>query len=374
MEKEIVVDLGQEKKYSIFVGSGNLGTLGAKMKELGLKGRVLVITNPQIERLYALPVKKSLVDSGYDVRVLSIPAGEEQKNLKTIAKIYDVLVEGSFDRDTVIVALGGGIVGDMAGFVAATFMRGVRYVQVPTTLLAQVDSAVGGKTGFNHSLGKNMIGAFYQPSLVLIDTLTLQSLPEREIHSGIAEIIKYGLIKKKSLFDQMIKETPDKTYERAKGLLIPQELLVRVITACCTIKAEVVMEDEKEKNIRAILNFGHTFGHAIEAVTEYKRYTHGEAVALGMICACGVSIDKGYIEETVINQLITLYKKINLPFYFEGECDMKKLFGAMKRDKKVKDKAVRLILLKKIGQAVVESFEDDKILAAGFQRICREDK
>ena len=256
-----------------------------------------MVTNPVVGAYYLEPVRNALADAGYDVYVVEIPDGEEYKNFETLKSIYDSLIEFGFDRSSLIVALGGGVVGDIAGFAAATYLRGIPFVQVPTTLLAQVDSSVGGKTGINHEKGKNLIGAFYQPGFVLIDTSTLDTLPEREYLSGLAEVAKYGIVLDGNLFDFM-SANAGKLLDRDK------ESLLTVIKRSCSIKASIVEKDEKEAGLRAVLNYGHTIGHAVETLTCYKRYTHGEAVAIGMAQAARFSEFMGFSGKAETEKII----------------------------------------------------------------------
>lgn len=366
---EINVNLGESKSYSIYIGSGILDKCGSYLKKVGLAGRVLVVTTPQVDRLYGPTVINSLQTAGYQTRLLELPSGEEYKNITTVSRIYDVLIDSSFERNDTILALGGGVTGDLAGFAAATYMRGINYVQVPTTLLAQVDSAVGGKTGFNHHAGKNLVGAFYQPAVVIADIKTLYSLPERELKTGIAEVIKYGLIKSKTFYDFLQKKLADGIYTSKEGLLLKEEDLLQIVEKCCSFKAAIIEKDEKEQSVRAILNFGHTFGHAIETVTDYKKYTHGEAVALGMLSAVELSAAKGYEVEGLFNELIDLYKVLKLPLKLTQGLDKRTLFNLMKNDKKVSAGKMRFVLLKKTGKAVVEELADEELIYTAIESI-----
>lgn len=368
---EIVVNLGEHNSYSIHVGSGILDKCGRYLQEVGLTGRVLVITTPQVDRLYGPTVIKSLQESGYQTRLLQLPTGEEYKNITTVSRIYDVLIDSSFDRQDTILTLGGGVTGDLAGFAAATYMRGINYVHVPTTLLAQVDSAIGGKTGFNHHAGKNLVGAFYQPVLVLCDIKTLYSLPERELKTGIAEVIKYGLIKSKTFYDFLQKKLVNGVYTSKDGLLLKEDDLLQIVEKCCSFKAAIIEKDEKDQNLRAILNFGHTFGHAIETATDYKKYTHGEAIALGMLAAVELSASKGYEVEGLFNELIDLYKILKLPLRLTQSVDKRLIFNLMKNDKKANAGKMRFVLLKKTGKAVVEELEDEELIYNSIESIIK---
>jgi 3-dehydroquinate synthase len=251
-------------------------------------------------------------------------------------------------------------------------MRGINFIQIPTTLLAQVDSSVGGKTAVNHPLGKNMIGVFYQPKLVLADVATLKTLPERELLSGIAEVIKYGLIKDTKFYSYLQRALSNGLYHQKKGLVLSPLTLIEIITACCRMKAWVVEKDEKETGLRAILNFGHTVGHAIEALTKYKKYTHGEAVALGMIAALEISLKKRFIEQTELAKILKIYQKINLPQKLKSRLDPQDIIKTMYHDKKVAKENIRMILLKKIGEATIETIRNESIIIQALKKISGE--
>src|SRR5215510_13354026 len=282
----VTVNLGP-RSYPICLGRGLLSDLGALLREQHLTaGRVAVVTDSVVGKIYRERVVATLAAAGFDVRVIEIPAGEEHKNLAWLAFLYDKLIEGRIERRSPLIALGGGVIGDLTGFAAATFQRGLPFIQVPTTLLAQVDASVGGKTAINHPAGKNLIGAFYQPRLVVIDVDTLKTLPRREFLAGVAEVIKYGVILSPDLFSLLEEDL-------MSFLQLDPSLLTEVIRTCCQLKALVVEEDETEGDYRAILNFGHTLGHAIENATEYKRFLHGEAVAIGMVFAAQLSCKRG---------------------------------------------------------------------------------
>jgi len=304
------------------------------------KTKILIISNPKIFRLYGQQLKRSLKYKKYQVFEKNIPAGEIHKTLNTAEQLYSFLIKNRFTRRDLIIALGGGVVGDLSGFVASTYLRGIEYIQIPTTLLAQVDSSVGGKTAVNHQLGKNLIGAFYQPSLVLIDRTTLNTLPKRELSAGLAEVIKYGIIKDKRFFSKL-----------EESLAITNNLLAK----CCFIKAKIVEKDEKENNLRMILNFGHTIGHALEAETNYQYYLHGEAVALGMIAATYISNQVGLITEIDLNRIIALIKKAKLPTSINYDYDFHKIKKIMEKDKKISSGQVTFVLIDSIGKTVIRN-------------------
>ena len=344
----ITVDLG-ERSYPIVIGDGLLG--GGFDLSTHVNGPdCLVVTNETVEPLYLEALLADL--PGKQVRAISLPDGEAYKTLETVEDILDTLVEGGANRDTTLVALGGGVVGDITGFAAACYMRGVDFVQVPTTLLAQVDSSVGGKTGVNHASGKNLIGAFHQPQVVLIDTDTLKTLPDRELRAGLAEVIKYGAIVDADFFAWLEENIESLLARDAKALAV-------AIQRSCELKAEIVAEDERESGRRAILNFGHTFGHAIERCQGYGDWLHGEAVAAGMVMAGQLSGVEGSDGE----RLETLLERAGLPTR-PPVIASSDLLAAMGMDKKVKRKQLRFVLLRALGDAFVTSEYDSARLDA----------
>ncbi len=347
----VTVDLKQ-RSYPIFIGSGLLNKPG--LLDPYIEGRdVLVVTNESIAPLYLESLQQMLGQNRHSVVVL--PDGEDHKNLTTLNLIFDELVAQRFGRDCILVALGGGVVGDMCGFAAASWQRGVDFIQVPTTLLAQVDSAVGGKTAVNHAGGKNLIGAFHQPLCVLADTDTLRTLPERELSAGLAEVVKYGLIKDPVLFEWL---------ESMAGKLINRDAdsLVHAIKRSCEIKAEVVAADEHERGQRALLNMGHTFGHAIERCAGYGTVLHGEAVAAGSVMAATFSMRLGWISEVDVERIKDLFIRLALPTE-PPAMDAAEFFSAMSLDKKVAAGQIRLVLLRAIGDAeLVADYPGDQLL------------
>jgi 3-dehydroquinate synthase len=346
-----MVELG-ERSYPIVIGSGLLGG-GFDLSACVDGPDCLVVTNETVEPLYLEALTADL--TGKQVRAISLPDGEAYKTLETVEDILDTLIAGGANRDTTVIALGGGVVGDIAGFAAACYMRGVDFIQVPTTLLAQVDSSVGGKTGVNHASGKNLIGAFHQPRAVLIDTETLQTLPDRELKAGLAEVIKYGAIVDADFF-AWLEANVDALLARD-----PQALAV-AIRRSCELKAEIVAEDERESGRRAILNFGHTFGHAIERCQGYGKWLHGEAVAAGMVMAAQLSSGDIALAERIGN----LLERAGLPTR-PPAIDALDLLAAMGMDKKVQQKRLRFVLLRGLGEAFVTSDYDaarlDAVLA-----------
>lgn len=343
-------------EYPVAIGEGLLPSLGAFCAELGLGKRALLVTSESVEDLYGTEARRSLEASGFHVASAVIPDGEEPKTVESLLSLYDACVEGGLDRSSFVVALGGGVVGDTAGFAAATYMRGIDCVQVPTTFLAQVDASIGGKTGVNYRRWKNLIGSFHQPKGVLVDVGTLATLPEREYRSGLAEVVKYGLIADAGLFELCEAEW-SALVERAGGLLRP------VVARCVAIKGRVVEADEKEAGLRAILNYGHTVGHAIEAATEY-RYTHGEAVAIGMVVEGRLSVALGLLEAAVFERSLALLERVGLPTRAEG-VSIEAVFEAMTKDKKARDGRLRFALLDGLGSArVVERVPVDAVVDA----------
>jgi 3-dehydroquinate synthase len=339
----VQVPLGN-RSYAIKVGGGLLARLGAECAQLKLGQRCAVITDANVGRHYARAALKSLAASGFAPVLITVPAGEKSKRLALVEKCHDQLAAHRLERKSFIVALGGGVVGDLAGFVAATYLRGIPFVQAPTTLLAQVDSSVGGKTGVNLKSGKNLVGAFYQPQLVLCDLDTLKTLPKREYVSGLAEVIKYGVICDAVLFAQLERNLP-------KLLQREAATLAAVIARCCEIKADVVGQDETESGLRAILNFGHTLGHAIENSSGYGKFLHGEAIAIGQVAAAKLSHKILGLPSGEVARIENLFVQAGLPVKIKlPAARRKKLFAAMKLDKKVSGGEVRFVLAEKIGK------------------------
>jgi 3-dehydroquinate synthase len=337
------VDLG-DRSYPIYIGAGLLSK--ANLLQQHIKGnQVLVVSNSTIAPLYLAPLRELL--SAYHYSEVILDDGEQHKTLAALNQIYDKLLEDKHNRTTTLIALGGGVVGDMTGFAAASYQRGVNFIQIPTTLLSQVDSSVGGKTGVNHPRGKNMIGAFHQPQCVIADTDTLTTLADRELSAGLAEVIKYGLICDLEFYHWLS--------ANMSGLLYrDQSILVEAIYRSCVNKAKVVASDEREAGIRAILNLGHTFGHAIETAQGYGNWLHGEAVAMGMLLAAELSARLGWISADEVQALRSMLLQAGLPVEPPAmSCDQ--FLSLMAVDKKVLDGQLRLVLLEKIGQAIVTS-------------------
>jgi 3-dehydroquinate synthase len=354
----VPVDL-KERGYSIKIGAGNLECLGEAMVALeplqDVKS-VLVVTDERVGPLYGKQVLSSLKRAGFSPLYHQLPEGEEYKSLESAEQLYTAAIENGLDRQSAVVALGGGVVGDLAGFVASTYMRGISLIQVPTTLLAQVDSSVGGKVAVNHPLGKNMIGAFYQPQLVFIDVHVLETLAPREVRAGLAEVIKYGVIRDGDFFSYL-------EGHLQQILALDEGVLSYVIKKSCAIKARVVEEDEREDGVRAFLNFGHTIGHALEALTFYRNYRHGEAVAAGMVAAAEIAVERGLLEEEEKNRLKKLLDRAGLPVTVPLAGD--EILNILPRDKKARHGRPRFVLPLGLGSVnLFEDVETDEIRAA----------
>ncbi|MDD2555128.1 MAG: 3-dehydroquinate synthase [Syntrophaceticus sp.] len=352
------VDL-KERSYPIKFGAGNLKYLGeamAALQPIQQVKRVFVITNERVGSLYGDIVLESLKQAGFEPFYYQLPDGEEYKSLESADKLYTAAIENGLDRQSAVVALGGGVAGDLAGFVAATYLRGVFLIQVPTTLLAQVDSSVGGKVAVNHPLGKNMIGSFYQPQLVFIDVRVLNTLDLREVRAGLAEAIKYGVIRDGDLFSYL-----EEHLEQI--LALEQDALSYVIQKSCAIKAAIVAEDERENGVRILLNFGHTIGHALEALTSYRIYRHGEAVAVGMVAAAQIAVGRGLLKEEDKNRLEKLLKRAGLPTTVT--IPAVEIINILPRDKKARRGKPHFVLPLALGEVdLFEDVEKDEILAA----------
>ncbi len=357
---KVRVKLG--KGYDIHVGTGTLEGLGKALIELNLTDKALVIVNTTVDKFYGEKVCRSLARAGFNVACEVIPDGEEYKTLPSAARLFDAAAEARLDRRSPVVALGGGVTGDLAGFVAATYMRGLPFIQVPTTLLAQVDSSIGGKVAVNHAKGKNLIGAFYQPTLVWSDLLTLKTLPYRELLTGMAENIKHAVIADRDLFGFIAAKLP--------SILAAEEApLQELVTRSCQVKTNVVEQDETEQGMRAILNFGHTFGHAVENLTGYKRYRHGEAVALGMAAASRMACQLGILSAGDEAEIIALVARAGLPVGGTG-LNPTELYSALAYDKKVIAGEINFVLPLSIGKAEVFSGIKQEDVLQAIRTIC----
>jgi 3-dehydroquinate synthase len=349
--KTLNVDLG-ERSYPIFIGSQLLGK--PELVVPYIRGtQVMIVSNETVAPLYLEQTQAAFRD--FECRTVILPDGEQYKNLQILDRVFDALLTNQFDRHCTLVALGGGVIGDMTGFAAACYQRGVDFIQIPTTLLAQVDSSVGGKTGVNHPLGKNMIGAFHQPRCVVIDTDTLETLEDRQLSAGLAEIIKYGLIRD-SDFVAWLEDNMHKLLARAKA-----EIAYAIETSCQS-KATVVAEDERESGVRALLNLGHTFGHAIETGAGYGVWLHGEAVGTGMLMAADLSMRQGWISPQDVQRVENLIDKALLPTRAPANMDFDRFMSIMAVDKKVRAGKINLVLLRAVGDAFVTSEFDPDLL------------
>ena len=356
--KKIPINL-KERAYDIIVMSDLLDDLTAKLEPF-IKGKsILLVTDSNVEKLYSEKVQKKLKPLATNVKTVVFPAGEKSKNLATMETLYNKAVEAGIDRSSVIIALGGGVVGDVAGFLAATYMRGLDFIQIPTSLLAMVDSSVGGKTGVDLPAGKNLVGAFWQPKTVLIDPLVLKTLPEREIKCGLAEVVKYGMIMDEEFFCFLENHTKE-----LNSLDI--ECYTEVIARCCALKAAVVVDDEREESgLRAILNYGHTFAHAIEVVKGYGDINHGEAVAIGMCMAASLAVADCRLDDAAELRQENLLRALHLPCSIDG-VKASKIYSAMQADKKSINGKLRFVLPDTIGEVTLldEGVEKSKITQA----------
>ncbi len=360
VHRQIDVHLG-ERSYPIYVGSGMLSDLTPTMQKRGLTGRIVLLTDRNVAALYLKQTEKHLRQCGQETHAIVIPAGEAQKSLNRADAIFTEMLKVRVDRKSIMIALGGGVVGDLAGFVAATYHRGIAFVQLPTTLLAQVDSSVGGKVAVNHRLGKNMIGAFYQPALVWIDTDTLSTLSSREIVCGLGEIVKYGIALDKDLFSYLENNLDE-------VLRLSSEHVHHVQSRCLEIKSSIVSQDERESGLRAVLNLGHTLGHAIEAAGHYRSFKHGEAILLGMIAEAYIARELRLIDRDVFARIERLIGRIPLKSW-RRELKLPGILMAMKHDKKSVNKSIRFVLPKGIGESTIIDQVDPNVVTASLKYL-----
>jgi 3-dehydroquinate synthase len=341
--QRVKVELGA-RSYEILIGRDLVAELGQRCRKLGLGARCAIITDENVAPHYGNETVRSLEAADFLPTMVTLPAGEKTKSLKYVGDCYDALSKHRLERKSFIVALGGGVIGDLAGFVAASYLRGISFVQVPTTLLAQVDSSVGGKVGINLKAGKNLVGSFYQPKLVVCDLATLDTLPTRELSAGMAEVIKYGIIYDAAFFRGL---------ERQMEIAMRRDptVLAKIIARCCEIKAEVVSQDETETSVRAILNFGHTIGHALEAISGYGKYLHGEAISIGQVLAARLSERVSGFAAGETERIRNLLTRANLPTTVKFSAGQRaKLLAAMKMDKKVSAGEIKFVLAREIGK------------------------
>ena len=344
--RKVSVELGTNR-YDIAIGHGLEEELRSFLRNAGYSRRCLVVSDSNVGPIYGEKVRGILKSAGLEPQLCMIPAGERSKSIAEAEKLYARIIAHGLDRKSPVFALGGGVVGDLAGFVAATYMRGVPFIQLPTSLLAQVDSSVGGKVAVNHSGGKNLIGCFYQPDAVFVNLDFMKTLPKREVYTGLGEIVKYGVIYDAEFF-RFLEENS------AAVLAMEEKALVHVIARSCEIKAEVVAEDEKESGLRRILNFGHTIGHAIEQETGYVRYNHGEAVAIGMVGAACISRDLGLVDGEKVERVLRLLRALRLPSRADG-CTVENMYAAIFHDKKTINGKVNWVLMEDIGRVAVRN-------------------
>ena len=339
-----VTVLPGRRSYRIKIGPGLLARLGQECAELKLGSRCAIISDTNVRPRFGDAAQRALARAGFQSVIITVPAGERAKNLKTVEACYNKLAAHRLERKSFIIALGGGVVGDLAGFVAASYLRGIPFIQVPTTLLAQVDSSVGGKVGVNLKAGKNLVGAFYQPRLVLCDLSTLSTLPMREYRAGLAEVIKYGIISDAALFRRLERDMP-RLLAREPGTL------AAIVARCCEIKAAVVRQDETESGLRAILNFGHTIGHALEAISHYGQYLHGEAISIGQAAAARLSAQVLGLPQIDVERILRLFERAGLPTVLKLSAAQRlQLMAAMSLDKKVSAGVVKFVLARRIGE------------------------
>ena len=350
-KSKILVPLGK-KSYEVTIEAGIRNKINEELLKIGVKNnrKILVISNKEISDLYIEEFLKPLKGNNYQVQIFLIKAGELHKNVETLIEIYNFAFEFGLDRNSLIIALGGGIVGDITGLAAATWLRGIDYIQIPTTLLSMVDSSVGGKTAVNHPKGKNLIGAFHQPKAVFIDPETLKTLPKREFNAGMAEVIKYGVIKDKELFEFLENEK-----NKNKLINLDNECLIKIINSSIKTKSHIVSKDEQEHGVRAILNYGHSFGHVIENLCGYGEFLHGEAISIGMKIAGGIALEKGLWSNEEFIRQDNLLKSYSLPTKIP-KINKKEVITILMGDKKVRDGKMRFILPKGIGE--VDIYDD----------------
>jgi len=354
----VVVEVSAGSRRSpIYIQHGLLSRLGDLVRDARVGSRVFPVSSPLVWRLHGETVERAL---GGEEAIL-VPDGERHKQLSTVSRIYDALVRVEADRGAAIAAVGGGVIGDMAGFAAASYLRGIGLVQVPTTLLAQVDSAIGGKVGVNHPQGKNLIGAFYQPALVVIDPALLSTLPRREFRSGLYEVLKYGMTSNRSLFDRLSHGT--KTIFNRDS-----DMLTRIIADACAVKAAVVSADERESGERRVLNFGHTAGHALEAITKFRRFRHGEAIAIGMLVAAEVAVARGALADRARQALARVIVELG-PLPAIADLAVRQMIAAMRLDKKVVDGTLHFVLATDIGAWTVVTDVTEHELAAALRKV-----
>jgi 3-dehydroquinate synthase len=365
---KLTVSLG-DRSYPIYIGSDLLLDIPKYLSSTDIGKKLMILTNPLLKKLYGQALLNAFESQGgWAVQLLSLPLEEKNKDLRTVEMIYEQLAKNNFDRSSSILALGGGVIGDVAGYAAAAYLRGINFFQVPTTLLAQVDSSVGGKTGVNIPEGKNLVGAFYQPKAVFIDVSTLNTLPVRELRCGLAEVVKYGVIRDKPLFELLEKKAED-LYDSPPAF--KEFELKDMIVRCCGIKAAIVSKDEKEKGVRAILNYGHTVGHALEKASKHA-YTHGDAVSLGMMAAAYIAEEMRLITKETVNRQREVLKNFGLPVRLPRNISLKTILTYMRRDKKIKDGVVRFVLPVRLGNVKIFAKINNAQITTALKRLSGE--
>jgi len=367
---KVKIPAGEEREYPIIIDENLLKDVGIYLKNRIKAQKVLVVTNNMVNLLYGDTIKESLSTNNIENEFFMLEDGEKYKSIESLEALWQKALELKLERKDAIVALGGGVVGDLAGFVAATYLRGIDFIQIPTTLLAQVDSSVGGKVAVNHKLGKNLIGAFYQPKLVLSDINTLSTLPDEELKVGLAEVVKYGFIKKscnlqKSNFNFLdyLKVKKDKI------LALDSQTMTELIAYCCKLKANVVNQDEKETGLRVILNFGHTIGHAIEKCSNYENINHGQAVAIGIKGAFYIAEEKGLIKEDYMNSALNIINLYELNYKIPEKLSVGSLMDAMLLDKKVESKKIRFVLPTNEGEVAVFNDVENNTIESALKKL-----
>lgn len=359
--RTVTVSLGN-RSYAIRIGRALIDRLGKECEALGLGRRCVLITDANVARHYLEPARIALATAGFSVEAIVLSPGESTKNLRTVQACYNRLSRARLERSSFVVALGGGVIGDLAGFVAATYLRGISFVQVPTTLLAQVDSSIGGKVGVNLASGKNLVGAFHQPRLVLADVDALKTLSDREFRAGLAEVIKYGIIFDSDLFERIERVLP-------RIMVRDPRVIAEIVARCCEIKASVVSKDETEGGLRAILNFGHTIGHALEAMGRYRKYLHGEAIAIGQVAAARISSRLLGLPESDADKICHLFERVGLPTKSPLSArQLRRVLEIMSLDKKVAGGNVRFVLVRRIGEAVYGQRVPENVLLESLKQ------
>lgn len=365
------ITAGMPSSYPIIVGTGILSQAGNLLKNTVNAKKILIVTNDTVFKLYGRIITNSLEASGFLADILFLQDGEQYKNINSLEKIWEKAIDFKLDRKDAILSLGGGVIGDIAGFAASTYLRGIDFIQVPTTLLAQVDSSVGGKVAINSPQGKNLMGSFYQPKIVISDINTLETLSLEQLKTGLAEVLKYGFIEKSCGVEDLLDISLIDFLKKNKYEIfsLNSEVIKKLVKYCCELKTAVVNQDEKEAGLRAILNFGHTIGHAIEKCTNYSEFTHGQAVSLGMVGVLDIARNKGLIDEEYLLSSLQLIWQYELNYHIPASVEIKKLLDSMLLDKKVLKKKVRFVLPVDSGKVDIFSDIDDSIVSLALEKL-----